>query len=78
MTLQNSNLISHLIFDQPLKPYLTNRHKMISIFRQLSFSVACSAAFLPAHAIAQITPDVSIPASVEQLEEITTVKQETY
>jgi filamentous hemagglutinin family protein len=47
-----------------------NRHKIISRLGGLSFSIICSVALFPANVLAQITPDGSVPTTVEQIEEI--------
>ncbi|MGL6338705.1 MAG: filamentous hemagglutinin N-terminal domain-containing protein, partial [Waterburya sp.] len=70
MTLQGSKLIRQLTFHYQSQIHLSKRHKIISIFRRLSFSLVCSVALFPASALAQITPDGSVPTTVEQLEEI--------
>jgi filamentous hemagglutinin family protein len=70
MTLQGSKLIrQQLTFHYQSKTRLTNRHKIISLVRRLSFSVVCSVALFPVSVVAQITPDGSVPTTVEQTEE---------
>ncbi|MGL5940832.1 MAG: hypothetical protein ACRC2S_10640, partial [Waterburya sp.] len=70
MTLQRSKLIRQLTFRYQSKIHLSKRHQIISLLGQLSFSLICSVALFPASSVAQITPDSSVPTSVEQLEEI--------
>ncbi|MGL5938873.1 MAG: filamentous hemagglutinin N-terminal domain-containing protein [Waterburya sp.] len=50
--------------------HLTPKLKVVSIFKRLSLFIACSVALIPADGIAQITPDGSVPTTVEQLENI--------
>jgi filamentous hemagglutinin family protein len=70
MTLSSSKLIrQRLLFHYQSKTRLTTRHKIISILRRLSFSVVCSAVLFPASVVAQITPDNSVPTTVEQTED---------
>jgi filamentous hemagglutinin family protein len=70
MTLQSSKLIrQQLTFHYQSKTHLTKRRKRISVFRQLSLSIFCSAVLFPASVVAQITPDNTVPTNVEQTEE---------
>ncbi|MGL6342012.1 MAG: ShlB/FhaC/HecB family hemolysin secretion/activation protein [Waterburya sp.] len=70
MTLSSSKLIRQVTFRYKSQINSTKRHKIISILRQLSFSLICSVALFPADVVAQITPDGTAPTTVEQLEEI--------
>jgi filamentous hemagglutinin family protein len=69
MTLSSLKLIrQQLLFHYQSKTRLTNKHKRTSSFRRLSISIVCSAVFFPASVVAQITPDNSVPTTVEQEE----------
>jgi filamentous hemagglutinin family protein len=70
MTLQSLKLIrQQLTFHYQSKTRLSKGHKIISIFRRFSLSVVCSAVLFPASVVAQITPDNSVPTTVEETEE---------
>lgn len=49
---------------------MINLDKIIPLFRRLSFPLICSVTFFPANCLAQITPDGSVPTTVQQLQEI--------
>jgi filamentous hemagglutinin family protein len=70
MAPSGSKLVRQLTFDHLLKVRLTKRQKIISRLGRLSFFIACSVALFPADALAQITPDGTVPTTVEQAEEI--------
>jgi filamentous hemagglutinin family protein len=70
MTLQSLKLIrQQLTFHYQSKIRLSKGGKIISLVRRLSLSVVCSVALFPTSVVAQITPDNSVPTTVEQTEE---------
>jgi filamentous hemagglutinin family protein len=75
MTLFNQKLNRHLTNKQSnkqlIKPALIKRNKMLCLFRRLSLSLVCGAvALIPVEVVAQVTPDGSVPTTVEEIEEI--------
>jgi filamentous hemagglutinin family protein len=75
MTLFNQKLNRHSTNKQSnrqlIKPVLIKRNKMLSLFRRLSLSLVCGAvALIPVEVVAQISPDGSVPTTVEEIEEI--------
>jgi filamentous hemagglutinin family protein len=44
--------------------------KLFNCLRNFSFPIVCSVALFPAHVLAQVNPDGTLPTTVEQLEEI--------
>jgi filamentous hemagglutinin family protein len=72
MTLQSLKLMAirqQITFHDQSKTHLSKGSKIISIFRRLSLSIVCLVALFPASVVAQITPDNSVPTTVEETEE---------
>jgi filamentous hemagglutinin family protein len=70
MTLQSLKLIrQQLLFHYQSKTHLNKERKIISTVRRLSLSIVCSVFLFPAGVVAQITPDNSVPTTVEETEE---------